>query len=106
MTNPQTTFARATLEHDKTHRRAHTEAIFDTSRVSDCNSVVIRTCEAAEALPTALAGILTTSPATAIRNIDDLGKGLRRQIAAAKESVDLQEFINRTFRGNDMERTA
>jgi hypothetical protein len=36
----QTTFARATLA----------EAIFETSRLSDCNAVVVRTAETAEAL--------------------------------------------------------
>jgi hypothetical protein len=53
MTDAQTTCARATLEHDKAQERAPieaiTEAIFETSRVSDCNAVVIRTGDAAEA---------------------------------------------------------
>ena len=59
-----------------------------------------------------LAGILAMSPSatrspTAIRRtVDDLGKRLRRQIAAAEGSEDLQEFIRRTFRGNDVEGTA
>jgi hypothetical protein len=54
MTNTQTTFARVTLEHDKAHERAPleaiTEAIFETSRLGDCNAVVVRTAETAEAL--------------------------------------------------------
>ena len=49
MTDTQTTFARVTLEYDKAHERAPleaiTEAIFETSRLSDCNAVVIRTGE-------------------------------------------------------------
>ena len=115
-TRPSATFARATLEYDEAHERALleaiTQAIFETSRVSDCNAVVIRTGEAAEVLLTVLAGILAMSPAatrspTAIRKtIDDLGKRFRRQIAAAEASEDLQEFISRTFRGNDVEGTA
>ena len=43
MTNTQTTFARVTLEYDKAHGHAPleaiTEAIFETSRLSDCNAV-------------------------------------------------------------------
>ena len=94
MTDAQTTFARATLEYDKAHERALleaiTRAIFESSTVSDANAIVIRTAEAAEALLTVLAGILAMSPSatrspTAIRRtIDDLGKRLRRQIAAAE----------------------
>ena len=117
MTDAQTTFARATLEYDKDHERglleAITRAIFESSTVSDANAIVIRTGEAAEALLTVLAGILamspaaTRSPAAIRRTLDDLGgKRLRRQIAAAERSEDLQEFIRRTFRGNDVEGTA
>jgi hypothetical protein len=111
MTDAQTTFARATLEYDKAHERAPieaiTEAIFETSRVSDCNAVVIRTAECAQAQVIVLAGVLAMSPAatrspTAIcKTIDDLGKRRRRQIAAAEGSEDLEEFIRRTFRGNE-----
>ena len=116
MTDAQTTFARATLEYDKDHEHALleaiTRAIFELSTVSDANAIVIRTGEAAEALLTVLAGILAMSPSatrspTAIRRtVDDLGKRLRRQIAAAEASEDLQDFIRRTFRGNDLEGTA
>ena len=116
MIDAPTTFARATLEYDKDHERALveaiTQAIFETSTVSDANAIVIRTGEAAEALLTVLAGILAMSPSatrspTAIRRtVDDLGKRLRRQIAAAEASEDLQDFIRRTFRGSDVEGTA
>ena len=111
MTDVQTTSDRATSAYDKDHERAPieaiTEAIFETSRVSGCNAVVIRTGEAAEALLTVLAGILAMSPSatrspTAIRKtIDDFGKRLRRKISAAEGSEDLQEFMRRTFRGTD-----
>ena len=64
MTNTQTTYDRATSAYDKNHERApvedNTEAIFETSRMSDCNAVVIRTGEAAEALLTVLAGSATS----------------------------------------------
>ena len=50
MINTQTTFARVTLEYDKAHERApleaKTKAIFETSRLSDCNAVVVRTAGA------------------------------------------------------------
>ena len=111
MTDAQTTFAKATLEYDTEHEKALleaiTEAIFEASRVRDRNAVEIRTGEAAEALLTVLAGILAISPVatrspTAIRRtIDDLGKRLRRQIAAAEQNADIQEFVvRRTFDGN------
>ena len=91
---------------------AITRAIFEIVHGSDANAIVIRTGEAAEAL-------LTCWPASSrcrrqrharrpqsASTIDDLGKRLRRQIAAAEASEDLQEFISRTFRGNDVEGTA
>ena len=116
MTDAETTYDRATSAYDKDHERALmeaiTRAIFESSTVSDANAIVIRTGEAAEALLTVLAGILamshsaTRSPTAIRRTVDDLGKRLRRQIAAAEGSEDLQEFIRRTFRGNDVEGTA
>ena len=48
MTNTQTTFARVTLEYPP---EAITEAIFETSRLSDCN-----TAEIADALLAELTG--------------------------------------------------
>ena len=116
MSDAQTTFARATLEYDKAHEcalmEAITRAIFESSTVSDANAIVIRTSEAAEALLTVLAGILAMSPSatrspTAIRRtVDDLGKRLRRQIAAAEQNADIQEFFRRTFNGTGTEGTA
>ena len=118
MTDAQPTYDRATSAYDKDHERALMEAItrtiFETSAVSDADAdaIVIRPAECAQALVIVLAGVLAMSPAatrspTAIRRtIDDLGKRLRRQIAAAEASEDLQEFISRTFRGNDVEGTA
>jgi hypothetical protein len=60
MTNAQTIFARVTLEYDKALERAPLEAIttaiIETSRLSDCNAVVVRTAETAEALLAVLTG--------------------------------------------------
>ena len=116
MTDAQTTYDRATSAYDKDHERALMEAImrtiFETSAVSDADAIVIRTAECAQALVIVLAGVLamspaaTRSPTASRRTIHDLGKRLRRQIAAAEGSEDLQEFIRRTFRGNDVEGTA
>ena len=117
MTTPQqTTYAKATLEYDTAHQQALmdavTAAIFDASKVSDCNAVIIRTGEAAEALLTVLAGVLAMSPAvtrspTAIREaVDHLGKRLRKKVAAAEQSAELSEFMRRTFRGVGTEGTA
>ena len=116
MTDAQTTYDRATSAYDKDHERALMEAIMrtilETSAASDADAIVIRTAECAQAPVIVLTAVLAMSPAatrspTAIRRtIDDLGKRLRRQIAAAEASEDLQEFISRTFRGNDVEGTA
>jgi hypothetical protein len=113
MTDAQTTYDRTTSAYDKDHERALMEAITRTIfETSAADAIVIRTAECAQAPVIVLAGVLAMSPAatpspTAIRRtIDDLGKRLRRQIAAAEASEDLQEFISRTFRGNDVEGTA
>ena len=111
MSDTQATFARATLEYDEAHERALleaiTQAIFETSRVSDCNPVVIRTGEAAQALLTALACVLamspsvTRSPAAIRKTIDDLGKRLRRRGASTEQSPDVKDFVRQSFRGDD-----
>ena len=116
MSDPQTTFARATLEYDAEHERALmeaiTQAIFDASKVSDCNAVVIRTGEAAQALLTALACVLamspsaTRSPSALRKTCDDFSKSLRRKVSATEQNLDLQEFMRRTFRDGRTEGNA
>ena len=116
MTDAQTTYDRATSAYDKDHERALmkaiTRTIFETSAVSDPDAIVIRTAECAQAPVIVLAGVLAMSPAatrspTAIRRtIDDLGKRLRRQIAAAEQNADIQQFVRRTFNGTGTERAA
>jgi hypothetical protein len=111
-----TTYARATLEYDRDHERALMEAvtaaIFEASKVSDADAIIIRTAEAAAALVTVLAGVLALSPAvvrspTAVRKVvDDIGKRLRRQIAEAERNEDVQEFARSIFRGTDTEGNA
>ena len=113
MTDAQTTYNRATSAYDKGHERALMEAItrtiFETSAVSDADAIVIRTAECAQALVIVLAGVLAMSPTaarspTAIRRtIGDLGKRLGRQIVAAEQNADIQEFVRRTFNGNGTE---
>jgi len=110
------TFARATLEYDAEHERALleaiTEAIFEASRVSDCNAVVIRTGEAAQALLTALACVLamspsaTRSPAAIRKTVDELGKRLRRKLSAAEQNSDLKDFVRRSFWNTDTDGSA
>jgi hypothetical protein len=49
----------------------------------------------------------TTRSPTAIRKtVDNLGKRLRRKVAAAEQSADLQEFLRRTFRHGGTEGSA
>jgi hypothetical protein len=110
-THHSTTYAQATLEYDAEHERALldaiVQAIFATSRVSDCDAIILRTAEAAEALSTALAGVLalspgvTRSPTALRRTVDDLGKRLRTRVAAAEKSAAVQDFVRRSFRGTD-----
>ena len=105
-TPQQTTYAKAVLEYDEAHERALldaiTQAIFETSRVSDANAIVVRTGEATQALLTALACVLALSPSairspTAIRKtVDDLGKRL-----SAEQSPDLKDFVRRSFWNTD-----
>ena len=105
---PSATFARATLEYYEEHERALldaiTQAIFETSRVSDANAIVVRTGEATQALLTALACVLamspaaTRSPAAIRKTVDDLGKRLRTRVAAAEKNANLKDFIRQSFR--------
>jgi hypothetical protein len=114
--DPRFTYARAAAGYDAEHEQqllaAITAAIVETSRVADANVIALRTGEIASALLTALAGILAMSPAatrspTAMRKmVDELGKRLRRRIAAAEDDSALQEFLRRVFRGTDVEGSA
>ena len=111
-----TTYARATLAYDTEHERALldaiTQAIVTKSKVSDCNAVVIRTGEAAQALLTALACVLAMSPSATLspsalrKTCDDFSKSLRRKVGAAEQNSDLQEFMRRTFSDSDAEGNA
>ncbi|MGO4511872.1 hypothetical protein CT676_37020 [Bradyrhizobium sp. MOS001] len=53
MTEAQTTFAKA---HERAPLEAITDAIFEKSRLSDCDAVVARTAETAEASLAVLTG--------------------------------------------------
>jgi hypothetical protein len=106
------TYQRATASYDEAHERELVDAIMiaiaETSRVSDANAMVIRTGEAASALVSCLAAVLALSPSaarspTAMRKaVDELGKRLRRRVAAAQASEEVQAFGRRVFRGNDV----
>jgi hypothetical protein len=110
------TYARATAGYDEDHERALvdaiTTAIFKTSMVSDANVCAIRTGELSSALLTVLAGVTVMSPSatrspTAVRRtLDQLGKRLRRRLAAAETDPAMQDFLRRIFHGNDVEGSA
>ena len=107
----RTTSREATLEYDDEHERALldaiTQAIFETSRVSDCNAIVLRTGEATQALLTALACVLALSPSVtrspaAIRKIvDEFGKHLRGRVASAEQNPGLKDVVRRSFWNTD-----
>jgi hypothetical protein len=107
-----TTYERAAAGYDDEHEQelvaAIMTAITETSRVSDCNVVALRTGEAASALLSCLATILAVSPSgvrspTALRRVtEELGKRLRRRVAAAQVSQEVQDFLRRAFHGSDV----
>jgi hypothetical protein len=109
---PVTTYERATRAYDDAHERELADAIMtaiaEASKVSDANALVLRTGEAASALVTVLAAVLALSPTaarspTAIRKtVDELGKRLRRLLAAAENDQCVQAFARRCFRSDDV----
>jgi hypothetical protein len=112
MASDRTTFERARRGYDEERERALveavTKAIFDTYYCTDARVVALRTGEAASALLTVLASILAMSPAatrspTAMRNmLDELGKRLRRRLADAEQSEEMEDFLRRVFRSTDV----
>ena len=112
MTSARTDYATATREFDRAHENdlveAILKAIIDTSMLTDVDCAVIRTGELASALLSCLAATLAMSPAATrsprqIRlTVDELGKRLRRRIAAAEANPDMHEFLRRSFRGTDV----
>jgi hypothetical protein len=109
-----TTYARATSGFDPEHEaelvRVIMTAIGDASMVSDVNCTVIRTGEAASALVSCLAYTLAISPAVTRsptqmrRTVEEIGKRLRRRIAAAQADAD--DFRKRCFTSNNTEGSA
>ena len=108
----RTTYAEAARGYSDEFERnlvaAITQAIGEASLVTDCPVMAIRTGETASALLSVLAAVLAMSPAavrspTALRKtIDELGKRLRRRVAAAQADQDVQDFARRCFRGSDV----
>ena len=93
MTPRQTTFERATFEYDHEFEAALTEAIattiFETSRVTDVNAVVVRTGETARALTRTLTMVLALSPSVTRQTIDEISECaalLRRQSRAGRST--------------------
>ena len=93
----QTTFERATFEYDHEFEAALTEAIattiFETSRVTDVNAVVVRTGETARALTRTLTMVLALSPSVTRQTIDEISECLRRYVAKAERDDLAQEFL-------------
>jgi hypothetical protein len=106
------TYARAASGYDDQHEAellaAIMAAIAEASRVSDADALVVRTGEAASALLSALAFVLalspsaTRSPTAQRRMLEELGKRLRRRVAAAQGDDDVRAFARRCFRSNDV----
>jgi hypothetical protein len=109
MTAAANTYARAQAGYDREHERRLMEAITltiaENSRLADCNVMCLRTAEQTNALITVLAATLAMSPAAtrspaAIRHLtDEIGKRLRRCIAAAEGNADFADFLKRCFHG-------
>lgn len=109
-----TSYERATAGWDDAHERELAAAILATiierSTVTGTGApvVVVRTGEAASALLSALALVLTMSP-TACRTreatrrmMGELGRRLRKRIANATADPGLQDFLRRCFHSNDV----
>ena len=106
------TFERVTVGYDKRHEaelvNAIAGAILEASKVNDLDATVLRTGEIASALISSLAVILALSPASTRtrearrRLMAELGRQLTRRVAEATADPDLQGFVKRTFRGNDV----
>jgi hypothetical protein len=111
-----TAFERAAAGYDDQHEADLTAAlctaIAEVSVVplDDQRALVLRTGEIVAALVTTLAMILSLSPEavrspTAIRHLtDELGKKLRRRVAAARASAEVKDFRDRSFRSDDGQR--
>jgi hypothetical protein len=116
LSDRRTSFERATAGYDEAFEQqlayAITVAIAETSRVTDVNAICIRSGETIAALVTTLASVLAMSPSavrspTQIRKtLDELGKRLRRRLAAAEADPVMREFMRSTFNGTDTEGSA
>jgi hypothetical protein len=106
-----TPYDRTTRENDEEHERkpasAIMQAIGQTSRVSDCDAIVLRTGEATRSLLMVPAAPILSMPPSAMRSpaairktIEKGGKRLRHRVAAAEASERMQAFLRRTFHGD------
>src|SRR5512133_1881921 len=84
-----TPYERTPRENDEEHERepasAITQAIGQTSRVSDCDAIVLRTGEAVRSLLVVPAAPVR-SPAAIRKTIEKGGKRLRHRVAGADAS--------------------
>jgi transposase len=104
------TYADAIREYDEAFEHELVEVVMEAiaraSMVTDANAIVMRTGETASALLTVLAATVAMSPAavrspTAMcKTLDELGKRLRRRVAAAQ--ADANAFRERVFTSGDV----
>jgi hypothetical protein len=109
------TYARARREYDEPFEHELVQRIMHAiaqAMVTDANAIVLRTAATASALLTVLAATLAISstavrsPAALRKTIDELGKRLRRRVAAAQADPDVEEFARRCFYGPEVEGNA
>jgi hypothetical protein len=106
-TDNRTSFECATREYDREPERAlvRATAIAEASIVVDCDALVLRTGETAEALLEALAGVIalsplsTRSPSAIRKTVENLSKQLHQKISAVRQNESLRQFIRRSFSG-------
>ena len=113
MTAAARTYARAMREYDEPFEHELVQRIMQAiaqAMVTGANAIVLRSTGAtASALLTVLAATLAISstavrsPAALRKTIDELGKRLRRRVAAAQADPDVEEFARRCFYGPEVE---
>jgi hypothetical protein len=107
----RTTYERATRSYDAAHQRQLLEAIataiFETSRVTDANAVVLRSGEITDALATALASVLAMRPEARVPSqlralTDEIGRKLRRDAERFRTDEEFRNLVAGWFDGNDV----
>jgi len=95
-----TTFERAHAGFDEQNEQDLVEAIMKA--IADASMVTAAALLDTQAVVLALSPSASRSPTAIQKTCDELHKRLRRRVAAAERSEDVQEFARRVFRDGDV----